>query len=1822
MQEENKDVKVETKGASLYLVDPNPTGRNVVPAEDMFIYVKLTATARNRSVISTDSDSNQNDVTFGEIDFIATDVKYDEAGQPQKNIMGDVKSYATTNYTQIGGIQNTFGSGLLEGFGISSINIKYNTSLVPQVDIDFIDLRGSGLFDVIEQDNRKSPYSIFFKMPYPIFTLTLKGYFGKPVDYCLNMVNWTSKFDPGTGNFNISANFVGFQQAFLADLTIGDIIGTVNTDMGKQNLDKLLLKIDGQETIPTPALDTFIKDLSKLQIDLEKLKFNSESYNDLSIINTQQKKLEDIRDFIGRPLGKANSDTSNATKYSDKPNLNTISTTGIKSNTLNKSKNYISIRDILFFKSSLIGEVDKFMNDFYDKLEDYKKFYLENKPKLESNDYIVKNDVINSEVFPFSQNNNGTQIDYKQFIIQFTGSDSNGVLSLSEFIDTLKQPNSLLKSNNPENKEVNNDFNVDTIEITDFSSTDIPNGKKGNKKSEFTNTTQGFALDFRACRMWINDMLITLQEKKQKKEEKTVEEINEKLSKELGFKPTIGTVFQIICNNAQAFVETVFDVGVEAENKNTERQKALQQINPETDLTLKEKNNFKSQTIYPFPSIFIKESGDYVEKYVGSEDVFDDNQQTQKDAFPEIEFIEKIVESILEKEAKLQNITKQVNRAKRSKSGQDTDNWIPINPIDFSVNPFYFLNVNNASSGEENLKREFVKILVERYAVLKNYSKFPNVNDYGTWDALLSNISLVDDTIKDVLYTFITDEKYSKDPSSLIVDYYPDVNGDILTQDNFEFGSSLVGGVGNPLTQFVVFGNSTYGRNIIQNSINLPDTIDKKWKENDKKNDIAKPTSKKNYTYWNTENYNLYSNQSYNVWFNPVRKRLIGEGNETNGSSSFKIKNDDITLIDDGINPDNNPGNNTEINTSYINIYSRNNNNSNLQVEKYLTDSVFYKDQSSDNSRALLLLSTLPFLTFNKAVTIPETSSILTLPKYFLLFIGGSLWRSIQSTDPINFSNWFSSLAPPPKKNYIDPAWVEETSQQRGEIENNLLNLPTETKNNFIDYFTKWVINDFNSFEQEVIKYSEADQIKPKYDIGTTLASKYLQKTESLIVIAPDVFNVTNIQPLSISGIETYLKSFITNVESTLTDKKNKSQKEKDTPKDNTKNLETIKQSAYYSIKNVYDRWIAGNTKQDLSFNACGQPGKNLIEYFRFVDRGFNDIGDKAIINLQSVISASENMTTNLYFYISNILRHSNFLLQILPNYVDYKDPNEVSDMFKPITNISDRNTSSGPIYLCVYAGGSSQVLDIDEQSRYTFKNDGFNFDLPPSDIASKKTQSNGEDFNLVAFRVAFGAENQTIFKSASMNQQEHRNTAEYHATLTDLIDKRGGTSRSYQGTDLYRMFRARSYTCNVEALGCMNIQPMMYFQLDNVPFFEGAYMIINVTHNVSPNHMTTSFTGVRQSKYITPVVDKMTTFLDISLDETLDSEPIPERSLSIGNTINFNVGIPEDKSPDGPFDFTQLNEGTLADLGITQDTGLITQQLNLLAVNGITTNSQVTMFIANCMTSSNNFTEIVETWNNKNSDQGKTEYVGLTNRLGNRDLNDAYTYRKRGFIPIVGRDQYLRFSKDTNIPMTELTGDTITYNVAMSISLWRWKNYPYSKSYHVNDKIALLEKRNEDAENALKDGKVPEERREEVEKRIKEIKDQIKEYQTQQDEFLTSESNYPPIVYSNTGKANNYAQTLNLLSLIEDSGYNIQVGFDNFANVLRVFSPKAGTSNTGVQQKEESLFGTTTSGGKAKIDKNANIYKSKSKKQVLEEKTNDDITENIIDGNQPLTIA
>ena len=53
--------------------------------------------------------------------------------------------------------------------------------------------------------------------------------------------------------------------------------------------------------------------------------------------------------------------------------------------------------------------------------------------------------------------------------------------------------------------------------------------------------------------------------------------------------------------------------------------------------------------------------------------------------------------------------------------------------------------------------------------------------------------------------------------------------------------------------------------------------------------------------------------------------------------------------------------------------------------------------------------------------------------------------------------------------------------------------------------------------------------------------------------------------------------------------------------------------------------------------------------------------------------------------------------------------------------------------------------------------------------------------------------------------------------------------------------------------MGCANIMPMMYFQLNNIPMFKGVYMITSVSHNIIASNMTTKFSGTRVSRYQFP---------------------------------------------------------------------------------------------------------------------------------------------------------------------------------------------------------------------------------------------------------------------------------------------------------------------------------------------------------------------------------
>lgn len=243
----SNDIYVEFSEQNVVLVDPNKVvdalgaiRERTVNPEELTIYANLTANLIPRSkLVVGDGAEAENFVQIfdGQINFLKPKDKsyltadwtdtftgkkvYDEDG----NLLGSLnqKTYNKTKDPFTGkdttteSIKNQLDS---ESFGIESISITLNPAYIPQVTINFVDVRGKTLFE----QGENSPYSAFFQLPWPTFYLTLKGYYGKAVKYQLIMKSFNASFDPGTGNYAVVCSFVGKISTILADITVQNII--------------------------------------------------------------------------------------------------------------------------------------------------------------------------------------------------------------------------------------------------------------------------------------------------------------------------------------------------------------------------------------------------------------------------------------------------------------------------------------------------------------------------------------------------------------------------------------------------------------------------------------------------------------------------------------------------------------------------------------------------------------------------------------------------------------------------------------------------------------------------------------------------------------------------------------------------------------------------------------------------------------------------------------------------------------------------------------------------------------------------------------------------------------------------------------------------------------------------------------------------------------------------------------------------------------------------------------------------------------------------------------------------------------------------------------------------------------------------------------------------------------------------------------------------------------------------------------------------------------------------------------------------------------
>jgi len=155
------------------------------------------------------------------------------------------------------------------------------------------------------------------------------------------------------------------------------------------------------------------------------------------------------------------------------------------------------------------------------------------------------------------------------------------------------------------------------------------------------------------------------------------------------------------------------------------------------------------------------------------------------------------------------------------------------------------------------------------------------------------------------------------------------------------------------------------------------------------------------------------------------------------------------------------------------------------------------------------------------------------------------------------------------------------------------------------------------------------------------------------------------------------------------------------------------------------------------------------------------------------------------------------------------------------------------------------------------------------------------------------------------------------------------------KGQNLYNLYENRAYRATITGMGNAMIQPTQYFQLENVPLFNGAYLILSVEHTIELNKMMTNFSGTKILRYPVPRVMNPAAiygfeggFESMSPGETIQktqaitmSQPRLTELKSVfgidishyqGN-INWNkiINNPNTNEPEIKFAFIKVTQGT-----------------------------------------------------------------------------------------------------------------------------------------------------------------------------------------------------------------------------------------------------------------------------------------------------------------------
>jgi len=582
---DNENILVKVDQNNLIYIDPNsvvdkdgvvqPRG---IKQEELVMYVNLEADLVPRSILV--ADENQTTLTSiakGRFDFLAKqtggdfDTTWTDAYLERKEKFK--KDEKTGEPIKSGEFFASDETG--QSFGIESINIiTKGINSIPEVTINFVDVRGKTLFEAPES----SPYNTFFHIPWPIFYLTLKGYYGKAIRYRLHLVKFSSRYNESSGNFEITTKFVGSTFAYLSDIPLKGILNA-----------PYMFMVEKAVTRTTNGTIT-----SKI------ISRSSKGYATLRGVYSEYKQ--------------------KGLLPSDFP-VKTLRELIVTAGSLDK-----------IFESQILGErlnpqIFVGLKDFSDSLSELEEQINGWKSVNIKTEYITINQNTPNEILYFYINVKENKPNY-EFNLLF-GEKKEGTLEFLLYQRMTDIRNSKLFADTIlKDKTMGIDFNRKTILA-----------KQLKPFKTYIYEKDGKYLV--AIELLLNDIAEirkTFESQKDKLElvveAKMNEVLKDKTNKEsFGFEPTIRNIFGVILANADTYIRLLKDVHRKAFDQSQVRSKIIGKLSNETAGDL---------AIYPWPEIKKPNKGvkTNVIAYPGERDLINQLKSNDFNLWPEIDFVE------------------------------------------------------------------------------------------------------------------------------------------------------------------------------------------------------------------------------------------------------------------------------------------------------------------------------------------------------------------------------------------------------------------------------------------------------------------------------------------------------------------------------------------------------------------------------------------------------------------------------------------------------------------------------------------------------------------------------------------------------------------------------------------------------------------------------------------------------------------------------------------------------------------------------------------------------------------------------------------------------------------------------------------------------------------------------------------------------------------------------------------------------------------------------------------------------------------------------